>query len=246
MANTNRKLYKDTFSTTPCVLNMEKKGARPAPFSFSNIMKSVTALEKPLRELRTGERFVPRKERLLKERVLRKSIKQIPFTDIGSKNLVLYHGTKAENLPQIMREGLKPSDRSGEYAIFFTPHKWRARYYAKKGSTFKRAITGKGKENVILAVDVPEHQLQHYNIQHIKNMEKRGFPYKDIKVYQPIPPQRIVGVDVSKDNQITTNKKIFISKVSYEDAIAKAQQAGYRVKSMTKNRRGEYVVFSQI
>lgn len=76
MTNINKILDNFTF-LRPRVLR--KKGGKNIPSSFS--FNEIPILNKPLREIRTGERFIPRRERLFKERVLTRMLQ-----DTRSKN----------------------------------------------------------------------------------------------------------------------------------------------------------------
>lgn len=185
----------------PCVFEKKRGGSNQPPlFSVDKFFKDIKPLDKPLREIRTGNVFVPRKCRISKERQISKIVKRIEKDNKG-KNMVLYHGTKFDRLPNILKKGIIPQKSQDGTVSYFTPHKWRAKYYATKGQTYKKEIGVTPHKGVILKVDVPDALLQHYDKSKIENLRKVGYPYKDIKVYKKVEPKNIISVEVHSKNK---------------------------------------------
>jgi len=229
-----KKILKKLSSTTPRVLEKMKGGVR-SPFSLSGIYNNITPLKKPLRELRTGQRFIPRKEKILKERVLKNIIK-----DSYSDNMVLYHGTKSSAVPNIKKVGLIPRETHMGKVLYLTPNKKRAVYHAKKGTQVAKALKQPYDGGAVITVDIPDEMLKHYDLNEIQNTK---YPFYDVRVFDQIPPSNIISIDIlSKDKK---SVKIFISKYGYNDAMLQAGRAGYVVVGTAKNKQGEYVVFGR-
>lgn len=109
----------------------------------------------------------------------------------------LYHGTKERNLDMIKKKGLQPQKNYwGPNAVFLTPAKKTALWYAKKNNpkSILKLVSGdktkNGTKPVVLSVKVPLQDVASYSREDIEGEH----PYKQIKVYRTIKPKDIKKV----------------------------------------------------
>lgn len=100
---------------------------------------------------------------------------EIPSEDTTSDNAILYHGTSKENYERIKKHGLKTYPNYwGQDAVFLTPNKHDAAYYAKKG------------KGVVLNVYVPDEEIARLG----HDITPTHTP-KQIRLFRNIAPEHI-------------------------------------------------------